>query len=63
MSYSNMPFPLTRDLSGFVSFPLLPNEPPLLSFKNFSSDKFSLYIIMVEVHGSYEAKSDYLKTR
>ena len=50
-----MSFLLTRVFSGFVSFTLVPNATPLLSFEIFISDRFSLYIIMLAVHGSFEA--------
>ena len=50
-----MPFLLTRGFSGFLSLPLLPNAPPLVSFKKIRSDTFSVYILMVTVHGSSES--------
>ena len=63
VSYSNMPFSLIRVSSGFFSFPLLTNTPLLLSFKNFSSDIFILYILIVTVHGSSESKLDFSRAR
>ena len=63
VSYSNMPFALTRDFIYFLSFPILPNAPQCLFFKNFSSDTFSLYILIGAVHGSFGATLNFSRSR
>ena len=47
-----------NEIWWFCKFLLFPNAPPHLLFKNFSSDIFSLYIMMVEVHRSSKATLD-----
>ena len=59
VSYSNIPFLLTRDFSGFVSFPYYHPMPPHSYPLIFSSDTLRLYILMVTVHGSSEETLDF----